>query len=459
MMLELLRNRGREPVTFASWQDFLASDAPLGVGVAELGEGLRFAARKITLVTSTELGMERPKQRQRRRRARDPETVIRELTDLLIGAPVVHEDHGVGRYRGPHDARRRRRAHGVPAARVRGRRQAVRAGAEPAPRHALQRRVARGRAAAQARLGPVGEGEAQSGRGRARHGRRAPEPLRAARRARRHANGLRGRQLPALRARSFRSRRPRTSSRRSSACSRTSRAAKPMDRVVCGDVGFGKTEVALRSAFVTVQAGFQVAVLVPTTLLAEQHHRTFQDRFAEWPVRIELLSRFRSARGVRRRAQGARGRHGRHRDRHAQAAAARSQVQAARPRDRRRGAPLRREAQGAPEAAARRGRHADAHRDADPAHAEHDARRLARPLDHRDAARRPARGEDVRRRVERPPDPRGRAARDSPRRADLLRAQPRREHRGDAPSSCASSCRKPTCASRTARCRSASSRS
>ena len=70
-----------------------------------------------------------------------------------------------------------------------------------------------------------------------------------------------------------------------------------MDRVVCGDVGFGKTEVALRSAFVAVQAGYQVAVLVPTTLLAEQHHRTFKDRFADWPVRVELLSRFRGASG------------------------------------------------------------------------------------------------------------------------------------------------------------------
>ena len=70
-----------------------------------------------------------------------------------------------------------------------------------------------------------------------------------------------------------------------------------MDRVVCGDVGFGKTEVALRSAFVAVQAGYQVAVLVPTTLLAEQHHRTFNDRFADWPVRVELLSRFRGASG------------------------------------------------------------------------------------------------------------------------------------------------------------------
>ena len=69
---------------------------------------------------------------------------------------------------------------------------------------------------------------------------------------------------------------------------------KPMDRVVCGDVGFGKTEVAMRAAFVAAQAGKQVAVLVPTTLLAEQHTNNFRDRFADWPVRIESLSRFRT---------------------------------------------------------------------------------------------------------------------------------------------------------------------
>src|SRR4029450_4923366 len=74
---------------------------------------------------------------------------------------------------------------------------------------------------------------------------------------------------------------------------------KPMDRVVCGDVGFGKTEVAMRAAFVAAQAGRQVAVLVPTTLLAEQHTANFRDRFADWPVRIESLSRFRSAAGSR----------------------------------------------------------------------------------------------------------------------------------------------------------------
>src|SRR6185436_17757366 len=69
---------------------------------------------------------------------------------------------------------------------------------------------------------------------------------------------------------------------------------KPMDRVVCGDVGFGKTEVALRAAFIAAQAGRQVAVLVPTTLLAQQHHQIFADRFADWLVKVELLSRFRA---------------------------------------------------------------------------------------------------------------------------------------------------------------------
>ena len=68
--------------------------------------------------------------------------------------------------------------------------------------------------------------------------------------------------------------------------------AKPMDRLVCGDVGFGKTEVAMRAAFLAVQNNKQVAVLVPTTLLAQQHYESFKDRFADWPIRIEVMSRF-----------------------------------------------------------------------------------------------------------------------------------------------------------------------
>jgi transcription-repair coupling factor (superfamily II helicase) len=77
------------------------------------------------------------------------------------------------------------------------------------------------------------------------------------------------------------------------------RSEQPMDRLVCGDVGFGKTEVALRATFAAVHGGKQVAILVPTTLLAQQHGDTFRDRFADWPVRVEVLSRFQSAKQVK----------------------------------------------------------------------------------------------------------------------------------------------------------------
>ena len=80
-------------------------------------------------------------------------------------------------------------------------------------------------------------------------------------------------------------------------------AAKPMDRLICGDVGFGKTEVAIRAAFKAVMGGKQVAVLVPTTVLAQQHYNTFRERMADYPIRVELLSRFRSPREQKRVAR------------------------------------------------------------------------------------------------------------------------------------------------------------
>jgi transcription-repair coupling factor (superfamily II helicase) len=81
-------------------------------------------------------------------------------------------------------------------------------------------------------------------------------------------------------------------------------SGKPMDRLVCGDVGFGKTEVALRAAFIAVMGGKQVAILAPTTLLAEQHAQTFADRFADWPVRIAELSRFRTGKEINTAIKG-----------------------------------------------------------------------------------------------------------------------------------------------------------
>ena len=96
---------------------------------------------------------------------------------------------------------------------------------------------------------------------------------------------------------------------------------RPMDRIVCGDVGFGKTEVAMRAAFVAAQAGKQVAVLAPTTLLVQQHLGNFRDRFADWPVRVEGAVALRQLAGRPRDARRPRGRQGRHRHRHAPPAA------------------------------------------------------------------------------------------------------------------------------------------
>ena len=79
---------------------------------------------------------------------------------------------------------------------------------------------------------------------------------------------------------------------------------QPMDRLVCGDVGFGKTEVALRAAFVAVNGGKQVAILAPTTLLAEQHHQNIADRFGKWPIKVAELSRFRSPKEVKAALEG-----------------------------------------------------------------------------------------------------------------------------------------------------------
>jgi transcription-repair coupling factor (superfamily II helicase) len=303
MLLELLRNRSYEPHVYASWHEFLAGDAPLGITVGELHDGFRFASRRLRVITAADLGMERPKQRQKRRRARDPETIIRELTDLQVGAPVVHEDYGVGRYRGlttldveglATEFLLLEYAGGdkvyVPVLSLHLVTRYSGASPEDAPLHRLgtdQWEKAKRKAAQQARD-------------------TAAELLNLyAQRAARVGTELK---LDDAAYHRFVMQFPfEETEDQQTAIDRVLadlESTRPMDRVVCGDVGFGKTEVALRSAFVAVQAGYQVAVLVPTTLLADQHHRTFLDRFADWPVRIELLSRFRGASGAAAAVEG-----------------------------------------------------------------------------------------------------------------------------------------------------------
>jgi hypothetical protein len=121
-----------------------------------------------------------------------------------------------------------------------------------------------------------------------------------------------------------------------------------MDRLICGDVGFGKTEVAMRAAFVAAMSGVQVAVIAPTTLLARQHYQSFAERFRGFPLKVRPLSRFVSARMPPPPARGWRG-HGRYRHRHPCAAGQGRQVPQPRPADHRRGTAFRRRPQGTAE--------------------------------------------------------------------------------------------------------------
>ncbi len=214
----------------------------------------------------------------------------------------------------------------------------------------------------------------------------------------------------------------------------------PMDRLVCGDVGFGKTEVAIRAAFKAVQDGKQVAVLVPTTLLAQQHHQTFSDRFAGYPVRVEVLSPLPHHRPGAGGGRGTAGRRGRRRHRHPPPAVRRHPLQGPRPARGRRGAALRRDPQGADQAAEDRRRRAHPHRHADPAHARDVAHRHPRPHAAQHAAGRPHADPHLRRRVRRPSGGGGHPPRAASRGPGVLRAQPGAGHRARPPSTCATSC-------------------
>jgi transcription-repair coupling factor (superfamily II helicase) len=293
LLLELLRPRGVTPRVVAGWGEFLAGDMPLAITVAPLSSGVALSDPPITLYAEEQLFGERVRQERRRRRSdRDPARIIQQLADLRPGAPVVHEDYGVGRYLGlttmdaggfPAEFLVLEYADGdklyVPVQSLERISRYTGAPAESAPLHKLggdQWSKARGRAAARIRDAAAELLDVYSRRA-ARQG---------------HAFNLDEAQLQAF-ASGFPFEETADQAAAIAQVVEDLRSSKPMDRVVCGDVGFGKTEVALRAAFVAVQGGKQVAVLVPTTLLAQQHYQTFADRFADWPVRVELLSRFR----------------------------------------------------------------------------------------------------------------------------------------------------------------------
>ncbi|MBA3582369.1 MAG: transcription-repair coupling factor [Gammaproteobacteria bacterium] len=293
-LLEWLHSLQLFPKRADNWQDFLHSDARIAITLGPLEEGLLL--NDCAIITEPQLYGERAQQRRRRlaRQRRDADAIITNLTDLSIGAPVVHEEHGVGRYLGLQsfpiagittEFLTLEYADGdriyVPVASLYLISRYTGASPENAPLHRL------------------GSDQWQKIKRKAAKRIRdiAAELLDLhARRAARQGFAFQPREdeMSAFAAQ-FPFEETPDQQTAIDAVIGDMISGKPMDRVICGDVGFGKTEVAMRATFTALQDQKQVAILVPTTLLAQQHFQNFRDRFADWPVRIECLSRFGTA--------------------------------------------------------------------------------------------------------------------------------------------------------------------
>ncbi|PRC92598.1 transcription-repair coupling factor [Solimicrobium silvestre] len=288
------------PVICDSLTDFITGDAPLMLGVAPLYAGFNLD-NGLSFITETELYanvVRRPSSgRKKQEGATQVESMVRDLSELKIGDPVVHVHYGIGRYHGLvamdlgegeteflHLEYAKETKLYVPVAQLHVISRYSGASQEDAPLHML------------------GSGSWEKAKRKAAQQCRdtAAELLNLyARRALRegHAFEYSAHDYHAF-AESFGFEETVDQAAAINAVVSDMTSGKPMDRLICGDVGFGKTEVALRAAFVAVMGGKQVAILAPTTLLAEQHAQTFADRFADWPVKIAELSRFRSGKEI-----------------------------------------------------------------------------------------------------------------------------------------------------------------
>ncbi|WP_339522131.1 transcription-repair coupling factor [Pseudomonas sp. EA_35y_Pfl2_R111] len=296
VLLELLARLKLKPNEFESWPAFTASKQRLGICIAPLDDGLLL--EDLALLAESPLFGQRVMQRRRREKSRDGgDNVIKNLTELREGAPVVHIDHGVGRYLGLVTMEFDGQAAEFLALMYA---EEAKLYVPVASLHLIARYT--GSDDALAPLHRLGSEIWQKAK------RKAAEQVRDvaaelldvyARRAAREGYAFAD---PKADYATFSAGFPfeETPDQQAAieAVYSDMLSAKPMDRLVCGDVGFGKTEVAMRAAFIAVHGGKQVAVLVPTTLLAQQHYNSFRDRFADWPVKVEVMSRFKSAKEV-----------------------------------------------------------------------------------------------------------------------------------------------------------------
>ena len=301
VLLELLARLKLKPREVDSWSAFAGDGERLAITIAPLDQGLLLD--ELALIPESPLFGQRIMQRRRREKGQGGgDNVVKNLTELREGAPVVHIDHGVGRY------------HGLVTLEVEGQpaeflmleyAEEAKLYVPVASLHLIARYT--GSDDALAPLHRLGSETWQKAK------RKAAEQVRDvaaelldvyARRAAREGYAFRD---PQADYETFSAGFPFEETPDQQAAIEAVRedmlSAKPMDRLVCGDVGFGKTEVAMRAAFVAVHSGKQVAVLVPTTLLAQQHYNSFRDRFADWPVRVEVMSRFKSTKEIREAEQ------------------------------------------------------------------------------------------------------------------------------------------------------------
>ena len=305
-LLEMLRDHKIEPPSVATLAEFESGGEKFAITAAPLATGYFWhepAAEPgvaIQFITETELFASSPQGRRRRKQEQvsNVEALIKDLSELKVGDPVVHGNHGIGRYVGLinidlgdgaseflHLEYADAATLYVPVAQL----------------HLISRYT--GVSADEAPLHRLGSGQWDKAK------RKAAEQVRDAaaellnlyaRRASRegHAHRYSAHDYEAF-ASSFGFEETPDQRAAIHAVIQDMVSPQPMDRLVCGDVGFGKTEVALRAAFIAVIGGKQVAILAPTTLLAEQHYQTLVDRFGKWPVRIAEMSRFRSPKEIK----------------------------------------------------------------------------------------------------------------------------------------------------------------
>ena len=301
MLLENLVKVGLQPEACENWPSFIANQLDFGITVAPVDRGLYAGPGQPTLICEAQLFGQRVAQRRRRktRDETDTDAIIRDLTELRQGLPVVHIEHGVGRYLGlqileidgdPAEFLLLEYADDnklyVPVGSLHLISRYTAGDPDTAPLHRLgseqwekARRKARERAAdvAAQLLDVYARREARVG-----HAHELDET-----KWQQFCEGFPFEETP--------DQAVAIAAVKDDMC-----APKVMDRLVCGDVGFGKTEVAMRAAFIAAQNGRQSAILVPTTLLANQHHANFRDRFANWPYKVEVVSRFQSAKDLER---------------------------------------------------------------------------------------------------------------------------------------------------------------